>query len=234
MNASAAAVESRASVWNDVAISTLMAATAGFVDTCGFVALFGLFTAHVTGNFVLIGATLASPRPGILAKLLAFPEFIVVVATLQLVVHYRRRSGRDPKQLMLCAQAVALALFLGVGEWASPVRDADSPGTLLIGLFGVSAMAIQNVASRTVFASLAPTTVMTGNVTQTVMDAVEVALDADAAPAKARLRKMLPPICGFALGAIAGGLGFVHLGFRCLSAPLLAILGVAWRARRAA
>ena len=64
---------------NELSIATLMAFAAGFVDTCGFVALFGLFTAHVTGNFVLIGATLASPRPGILAKLLAFPAFISAV-----------------------------------------------------------------------------------------------------------------------------------------------------------
>lgn len=234
MSTTAAAVETKATERNDLVISTLMAGTAGFVDTCGFVALFGLFTAHVTGNFVLIGATLASSRPGIIAKLLAFPEFVVVVATMQLVLHHRKRSGRDPKQLMLCGQAVVLTLFLGVGVWASPVRDADSGIALLIGLFGVSAMAIQNVASRTVFANLAPTTVMTGNVTQTVMDAVEVALGADAAAAKARLRKMLPPICGFATGAIAGGLGFVHLAFWCLIAPVLATLYVAWRSRRAA
>ncbi len=37
-------------------LAPLRAFTAGFVDTTGFVALFGLFTAHVTGNFVLIGA----------------------------------------------------------------------------------------------------------------------------------------------------------------------------------
>src|SRR5262249_12961357 len=127
----------------------------------------------------------------------------------------------------------ALALFLGLGVWASPVQDADSAIALLIGLFGVAAMAIQNVASRTIFAAHAPTTVMTGNVTQTLMDAMEVALDADAAPARPRLRKMLPPVCGFAIGAIAGGLGFVRLGFWCLIAPLLAILYVAWQCRPA-
>jgi uncharacterized membrane protein YoaK (UPF0700 family) len=229
-----APAESQATASNGLAIGTLMAGTAGFVDTCGFVALFGLFTAHVTGNFVLIGATLASPRPGILAKLLAFPEFVIVVAATQLVLHRCKRGGRDPTRLVLFGQAVALTLFLGFGAWASPVQDADSTIALLIGGFGVGAMAIQNVASRTVFASQAPTTVMTGNVTQTVMDAVEVALGGDTAPAKARLRKMLPPICGFAIGAIAGGLGFVRFGFWCLIAPLLAILYAAWQCRRAA
>lgn len=233
MSATTAAVESKPIASNDLAISTLMAGTAGFVDTCGFVALFGLFTAHVTGNFVLIGATLASPRPGILAKLLAFPEFILVVAATQLVLHHYKRSGRDPALPVLIGQAVALALFLGLGVWASPVQDADSAIALLTGSLGVAAMAIQNAASRTIFAAHAPTTVMTGNVTQTVMDAVEVALGADAAPARSRLRKMLPPVCGFAIGAIAGGLGFVRFGFWCLIAPLLAILYVAWQCRRA-
>ncbi len=232
MTEPAAAAPSQATSSSDLAISTVMAATAGFVDTCGFVALFGLFTAHVTGNFVLIGATLASPRPGILAKLLAFPEFVVVVAATQFALHLCKRSGRNPALPVLFGQVVALALFLGLGVWASPVQDADSAIALVIGLFAVAAMAIQNVASRTIFAAHAPTTVMTGNVTQTVMDAVEVAFGADAAPARSRLRKMVPPVCGFAIGAIGGGLGFVHLGFWCLVAPLLAVLYVAWQSRR--
>jgi uncharacterized membrane protein YoaK (UPF0700 family) len=228
MDATDDVVRSNATASHDLAISTLMAATAGFVDTCGFVALFGLFTAHVTGNFVLIGATLASPRPGILAKLLAFPEFILVVALIQLVLHRCKRSGRDPALPVLLGQAVALTLFLGLGVWATPLPDADSAIVLVLGVFAVAAMAIQNAASRSIFAAYAPSTVMTGNVTQTVMDAVEVMLGADAAPARMRLRKVLPSVCGFAIGAIAGGLSFERLRFWSLIAPLLAVLYVAW------
>ena len=108
------------------------------------------------------------------------------------------------------------------------MTDADAWITIVIGMAGVAAMAIQNVASRTVFSGHAPTTVMTGNVTQTVMDAVEVASGADAAPAKARLKKMLPPVLGFGVGAIAGGFAFIKLGFVCLAIPLLAIVYVTW------
>ena len=47
-----------------ITMSALLAFTAGFVDTVGFIALFGLFTAHVTGNFVLIGAALVDSHEG--------------------------------------------------------------------------------------------------------------------------------------------------------------------------
>jgi purine-cytosine permease-like protein len=49
---------------------TVLAAIAGYVDTLSFVALFGLFTAQVTGNFVLIGAGFAGygqAQPGSVA-----------------------------------------------------------------------------------------------------------------------------------------------------------------------
>ncbi len=60
--------------------SIVLSFLAGYVDTVGFIALFGLFTAHVTGNFVLIGSELANHSHGILIKLLAFPAFILAVA----------------------------------------------------------------------------------------------------------------------------------------------------------
>ena len=80
----------------DTAIASLMAFTAGATDTVGFIALFGLFTAHVTGNFVLLGATLAEGKPGILVKLLALPTFIVVVAATRLFERWKQRRGGEP------------------------------------------------------------------------------------------------------------------------------------------
>lgn len=62
--------------------SVLLSFVAGFVDTVGFVALFGLFTVHVTGNFVLIGAAAAeSGHASVLGKLLALPVFVLTVAS---------------------------------------------------------------------------------------------------------------------------------------------------------
>ena len=52
-------------------IAALLGFVAGYVDTAGFLGLQGLFTAHVTGNFVTLGATLVLGTHGVVAKLLA-------------------------------------------------------------------------------------------------------------------------------------------------------------------
>src|SRR6201999_2741543 len=62
-----------------VTLPLLLSLNAGFVDTAGFLALQGLFTAHVTGNFVTLGASLVLGTSGAIAKLLALPVFCVVV-----------------------------------------------------------------------------------------------------------------------------------------------------------
>jgi uncharacterized membrane protein YoaK (UPF0700 family) len=46
----------------------LLSFNGGFVDTASFVGLQGLFTAHVTGNFVTLAATLVSGPHGVIAK----------------------------------------------------------------------------------------------------------------------------------------------------------------------
>jgi uncharacterized membrane protein YoaK (UPF0700 family) len=203
----------------------LLAFVAGFVDTSGFIALFGLFTAHVTGNFVLIGAAIADYHGGLIAKLLALPLFVIVVAivrTATLLLEDRRKNAAVP---LLGSQILFLAGFLACGVLAGPLHDGDAPLAVLTGMLAVTAMAIQNAASRTVFTMHTPTTVMTGNVTQVVIDLVDLSFGRAAADARLRIRKMFPAIIAFTVGALCGALGYIFAGFWCLALPI-AILAV--------
>ncbi len=210
----------------------LLSFVAGFVDTCGFVALFGLFTAHVTGNFVLIGAAIADYHGGLIAKLLALPVFVIVVAvtrTLTIALEDRRKNAAVP---LLALQILFLAGFLACGVAAVPLPDGDAPMVIVIGMLAVTAMAIQNTASRTVFIMHTPTTVMTGNVTQVVIDLVDLSLGRGAAEARLRIRKMVPAILTFTIGALAGALGYVFAGFWCLALPIVLLMVIFARETR--
>ena len=206
-------------------LAPLRAFTAGFVDTTGFIALFGLFTAHVTGNFVLIGASLAEFHDGIIAKLLALPVFIIVVVAAHLYVIRQQRRERDAAGVLMIAECVFLAAFMAAGLAASPFLDADAPVTIATGMLAVTAMAVQNAGARSVFATLSPTTVMTGNVTQIVIDLVDLALSpSKAAEVKPRLKKMIPAVLTFTLGALGAALAYLAIGFWCLLIPIAAII----------
>jgi uncharacterized membrane protein YoaK (UPF0700 family) len=215
------------------AIAALLALTAGFVDTVGFIALSGLFTAHVTGNFVLIGAAFVEGHGGILGKLLALPVFVLAVAATRVFILVRERRGRDAAMPVLVGELLFLLLFLGCGMALAPFAHGDAPTTILTGMCAVIAMAIQNAASRTLFASLAPTTVMTGNVTQIVIDLVDLAAGAAGLGAKARLGKMVPPVLTFTVGALAGALGYGAFGYLALIVPILAVVTILVLYRRA-
>jgi uncharacterized membrane protein YoaK (UPF0700 family) len=202
---------------------------AGYVDTVGFVALFGVFTAHVTGNFVLIGSALALSSGSVLLKLLVFPAFIAAVVCARLVVLKLQRRHRPALRTLLILQGGLLVGFLLLGLAASPVRSADEPLALWAGMVGAAAMGVQNAGARLVLGSLAPTTVMTGNVTQLVIDTLDLALGAKDSALRQRLWKSLWPIVSFGLGAIVGALVYVSAGFAALLLPIGVLLALAVR-----
>lgn len=218
-------------------VAALLSFVAGYVDTVGFIALFGLFTAHVTGNFVLIGASfVAGTDGGVIAKLLALPVFIAAVALTTAFVRHRERRQRRTMPAVLWAQIVLLGSFVLAAWLAAPITAADAPAAVLAGLLGVAAMGVQNAASRLVFTSLSPTTVMTGNVTQVVIDGVDLLRGSNAdtrTTTKARISRMWPPVLAFAIGAAAGAVLYAQLGIACLVLPMLAIAAVLRIARPA-
>ncbi len=200
----------------------------GYVDTVSFVALFGLFAAHVTGNFVLIGSELVHPSHGVLIKFLAFPAFITGVAVTRLFAVWMQNRGITPLRPILLLQLVLLAGFMVLGILASPIGDAEATLVLAAGAMGAAAMGVQNAASRLVLQNLTATTVMTGNVTQLVIDVVDMARGAADEATRQRGIKFLWPIVAFAAGAIGGAYGYIQGHFLALLVPigLLALIAL--------
>src|ERR1700729_2561677 len=96
----------------------VLSLNAGFVDTAGFLALQGLFTAHVTGNFVTLGAALAFGTTGILSKLLALPTFCAMVLLTRLAssaipAKDAALRGMLTVKLVLLVAGAILAIRLG-------------------------------------------------------------------------------------------------------------------------
>jgi uncharacterized membrane protein YoaK (UPF0700 family) len=157
---------------NKLLLAGRLSFNAGFVHTAGFLALQGLFTAHVTGNFVTLGAALVFGTQGIIAKLVALPEFVLVVAFSRVLGTALRKMRLDALILLLGLEALLLIAFFLLAVTLGPFPDSDAPLALLVGFTGIAAMAIQNAVQRVHFASNPPTTIMTGNTTQEILDAV--------------------------------------------------------------
>lgn len=204
-----------------------LAFLAGYVDAFGFVALFGLLTAHVTGNFVMIGASLADPsKASILIKLLAFPAFIAGVATGRIFIARMVSRQRPALEMALLLELALLTSYMVCGMLATPIGATVGALAMAAGLCGAAAMGLHSAISRLLMTDLAPTSVMTGNVTQLVIETVDLIAGWGDSGNAARCKKLLVPVLGFALGAPIAATGFHYFGFTALAVPLLILLAL--------
>ncbi|MDX2230946.1 MAG: YoaK family protein [Leptolyngbyaceae cyanobacterium bins.349] len=223
----------------------LLSWVAGFVDTSAFIILFGIFTAHVTGNIALAGAAFVSADfRGTIARLLMLPTFVVAVAFTSLLARYVRQRQGPVFAILLTVEAIALVIFLIIGMVLSPALLLDVQDDLIvpIAMAGVVAMAVQNALMKEahgVFKSYIPTTVMTGNTTQLTIDMVQYLsakfarphspiMQFEAAQALERISRFVPVMVGFALGGLAAAY-FILLSetWWTLVFPVIIISGLA-------
>lgn len=135
-----------------------LAFTAGFVDTATFVGAEGMFSAHVTGNFVVFASNIFQGRGAeSYLKLLTFPIFALGVL---FVGGFKERL--DLRKFFFF---ISVFLFLGVA--------LNLGGLSLVGAYlFVFSMGIQNAAHKVFIQSGPTSTVMTGNVTNLFLDII--------------------------------------------------------------
>jgi uncharacterized membrane protein YoaK (UPF0700 family) len=136
----------------------------------------------------------------------------------------------------LIAEAVLLAMSACTSTLMRVGVQPQSSVAMITGMLAVGAMGLQNAYMRIKLATLPPTTVMTGNVTQATIDAVAIMLPTAGAPdhdaTVRRFARMWPGIVAFTIGAALGAFGFIAAGLLCLLAPAALCLVLAARLGR--
>ena len=216
-----------------LALPPLLSLNAGYVDTAGFLALQGLFTAHVTGNFVTLGAALVLGTSGVIAKLSALPVFCLVVALTRLASRGLFVRGLPALRLLLGVKLLLLTLGAVMAVHFGPFADGDARTALGTGMVLVAAMAIQNGVHRIHLGSAPPTTLMTGSTTQIMIDLADLAAGLPAekrSQVRGRLVRTATNVGAFALGCAAAAFAYTECGVWCFVAPpVLALLALLLR-----
>ena len=185
------------------ALLVALSVTAGCTDVIGFLGLNGLFTAHITGNLVILAAHVVRGGAAELAPMLSIPVFIVIVGLTTLLGDSFEALGRSSLHPLLLLHVVFLAGFLLLCVGAGARIDPNTAMGVLAGMLGVSAMAVQNALVQISIKGAPSTAVMTSNVTRFATDIGGLLLRGD--PVKRnRAMETLPVIVGFAAGCALG------------------------------
>ncbi|TDO24296.1 YoaK family protein [Pedobacter duraquae] len=149
-------------------VTLILTAIAGYCDTITFVAADKIFSAHVTGNFIVFAYQLIKGGEGdTWIKLLTFPVFMISV-----MIGGWIAAKFVNKHFILFCEGLVLILS-GILAYALGYLDNAEitwPMYLVVMLI-VFAMGLQNAFSK-IFPkeTHGPTTMMTGNVTQLSLD----------------------------------------------------------------
>ena len=217
-------------------LPALLSMTAGAVDVIGFLAL-GLFTAHITGNLVILAAHYVTGRFGEIGPILSVPVFMLVLGVVTLA--FVAMPARVARRLLLVLQLILLAAFLGFGVGFGPFPNTDSPMAVFVGMLGVAAMATQNAVVRLALHGSPSTAVMTTNTAQFAVDVATLIRNhdqrVDLSQVRRRAELTFASVLGFVIGLMFGAVLELHFGLWSLIFPVLlgalAIpLGESWAA----
>jgi uncharacterized membrane protein YoaK (UPF0700 family) len=148
--------------------------------------------------------------------------FCVVVMLSRLGSYTLRDANIPVLRTLLLLKFLLLLAAAGLAILLGPFRDGDTVFALLTGMTLVSAMAIQNAAHRVHLPKSPPSTLMTGNTTQIMLDVADMIRGVPPGACAAiveRMKKMSASIVSFAGGCGAAALLFAGAHEWCFLIP---------------
>ena len=215
------------SIWFSF-IFFILSVIAGASDTISFLGLNGLFTAHITGNLVILAAHVVAGSQVPISQIIAVPIFFVMLAMTKMIASLLERASVPSLLPLLFIHFGLLACCFIAGMVAiKQIQDSNAISVILTGMLGVSAMAVQNALVQTSVKGAPTTAVMTTNITRFTVDMVEVVLGRHPKNKAAALERALntwPAIIGFFIGCGLGAASFALIGLFALATPAILAL----------
>ena len=203
-------------------LTAVLGLIAGSLDVISFLGPSQMFTAHVTGNLVILAAHLVGGAPIEMAVLLSLPIFVLALGLARLLASGLDAAGYTTLRPLLLLQFILLASFLSLALAEHLGSNSAASIVTVGGLLGVSAMAVQNGLVQVSLKGAPSTAVMTTNTVRLTMDIGTLLLRPDreqTAKAAERVNKTWPAVVGFAVGCTFGAACEEHFGLLSLILP---------------
>jgi len=207
-------------------VPTALSLIAGVTDVTSWLLLGGFFSAHVTGNLVVVAADVVTGTPPDIVALLAIPVFILTTAIATAVA---RRIGSNAPRVTTVLFGAQAAFLVAAGVLSFTTHASAHPKdgmAIVIGICAVCAMAFQNAYLHIVPPRALSTAVMTGNLVAATVAATDILRTRGKAPdARAKWTASWPLLAGFIGGCLIGAGGATLLSDHAAIIP--AVLAVA-------
>jgi len=201
-------------------LTLLLSAVAGFCDTVTFVTADSIFSAHVTGNFIVFASqVMLGNHGGAWIKLITFPVFVIAVIT----GGWIDKKKQDNPYFILLVES-NLLLFSGAVAVAAQYFFNDYNPMYWLVMLVVFAMGLQNAFGK-LYAkeTYGPTTMMTGNTTGASLGLSGYLRKCGDVESSAGFKKQLYPLGGFLFGCLSGALISKWAGLFSIIIPGIAI-----------
>ena len=215
-----------------VLTKTALVFTAGYCDTATFVHMDEIFSAHVTGNFVIFALALAKGvETHDYLKIATFPVFVLAVIIGTLLYHLgQQKKETDNSHRLIWAMSALLVICAIISSTCYLLRGTSDLGWLdiLVTMLLVLAMGIQNSIHHFLPGPL--TTVMTGTVMNTTASFTEIhLLRLEPMAQNKPVRSLFSPfrkMVFFAFGCVLSAFFTLQVGLSSIVVPAVIMLGI--------